>query len=88
MTQGDEGTEGWGRMKEDGEKMSSTFLGCLIAFVFTLSFLMVMMVVICKKCKRQRAAKLSASRLSLPPPYEVTVNLSDDFDLYVASVLR
>jgi len=73
MTRGDEGTEGWGRMKEDGGKMSSTFLGCLIAFVFTLSFLMVMVVVISKKCKRRRAAKLSTSRLSLPPPYEMVV---------------
>jgi len=73
MTRGDEGTEGWGRMEEDGEKMSSTFMGCLIAFVFTLSLLMVMVVVICKKCKRRRAAKLSASRLSLPPPYEMVM---------------
>ena len=69
-------------MKEDGEKMSSTFMGCLIAFVFTLSLLMVMVVVICKKCKRRRAAKLSASRLSLPPPYEVIVNLSTVILIY------
>jgi len=73
MTRGDEGAKGWGRMKEDGEKMSSTFMGCLIAFVFTLFCLMVMVVVICKKCKRRRAAKLSASRLSLPPPYEMVM---------------
>ena len=75
MTRGDGGAEGWGRMKEDGEKMSSTFVLCLIAFVFSLSFLMLMVVVICKKWKRRRAAKLSTSRLSLPPPYEVTALL-------------
>jgi len=73
MTRGDGGAEGWGRMKEDGEKMSSTFVLCLVAFVFSLSFLMVMVVVICKKWKRRRAAKLSTSRLSLPPPYEMVV---------------
>merc|ERR1711936_728593 len=68
MTQGDEGTEGWGRMKEeDGDKMSSTFVFCLIALVFSLSFLMVLVAVVCKKWKRRRAAKLSSSRLSLPP---------------------
>jgi hypothetical protein len=74
MTRGDDAAEGWGRIKEeDGEKMSSTFLFCLVAFVFSLSCLMVMVAVVCKKCKRRRAAKLSSSRLSLPPPYEMVV---------------
>jgi len=74
MTRGDDGGEGWGRMKEeDGDKMSSTFVFCLIALVFSLSFLMVLVAVVCKKWKRRRAAKLSSSRLSLPPPYEMVV---------------
>ena len=57
--------------EEDGDKMSSTFVFFLIALVFSLSFLMVLVAVVCKKWKRRRAAKLSSSRLSLPPPYEV-----------------
>lgn len=75
MTRGDEGADGWGRMKEgeEDDKMSSTFLLCLIAFVLSLSFLMVMVVVVLKKCRRRRAAKLSSSTLSLPPPYEMVV---------------
>jgi len=74
MTRGDTGAEGWGRMKEgDGDKMSSTFVLCLIAFVFSLSCIMVMVVVVCKKYKIRRSAKLSSSRLSLPPPYEMVV---------------
>ena len=71
MTRGDGGGEGWGRVNEDGNKMSSTFVLCLVAFLFSLSFLIMMVVVICKKWKRRRAAKVSTSRLSLPPPYEV-----------------
>jgi len=59
--------------EEDGDKMSSTFVFCLIALVFSLSFLMVLVAVVCKKWKRRRAAKLSSSRLSLPPPYEMVV---------------
>jgi len=71
MTRGDTGAEGWGRMKEgDGDKMSSTFLLCLVAFVFLIAFVLV---VVCTTCKRRRSAKLSASRLSLPPPYEMVV---------------
>ena len=69
MTRGDTGAEGWGRMKEgDGDKMSSTFLLCLVAFVFLIAFVLV---VVCTMCKRRHSAKLSVSRLSLPPPYEV-----------------
>jgi len=59
--------------EEDGDKMSSTFLICLIAFVFSLSLLMVMVAVVCNKCRRRRAAKFSSSTLSLPPPYEMVV---------------
>jgi hypothetical protein len=71
MTRGDTGAEGWGRMKEgDGDKMSSTFLLCLVALVFLIAFVLV---VVCTTCKRRRSAKLSASRLSLPPPYEMVV---------------
>jgi len=73
MTRGDGGGEGWGRVKKDGDKMSSTFVLCLVAFLFSLSFLIMMVVVICKKWKRRRAAKVSTSRLSLPPPYEMVM---------------
>ena len=72
---GEETTAWWGKMKDDRDKMSSTFVLSLVAFLFALSFLIVMIMVICKKCKRRRAAKLAASSLSLPPPYEVIVLL-------------
>ena len=72
---GEEATAWWGKMKDDRDKMSSTFVLSLVAFLFALSFLIVMIMVICKKCKRRRAAKLAASSLSLPPPYEVIVLL-------------
>lgn len=70
---GEEATAWWGKMKDDRDKMSSTFVLSLVAFLFALSFLIVMIMVICKKCKRRRAAKLAASSLSLPPPYEMVV---------------
>ena len=72
---GEEATAWWGKMKDDRDKMSSTFVLSLVAFLFALSFLIVMIMVICKKCKRRRAAKLAASSLSLPPPYEVLIAL-------------
>ena len=72
---GEETTAWWGKMKDDRDKMSSTFVLSLVAFLFALSFLIVMIMVICKKCKRRRAAKLAASSLSLPPPYEVLIAL-------------
>ena len=79
MTKGDKNVEeGWGRIKDGGSEMStmsSTFFVYFAAILFTFSVLMLMTVLICKKCRRRRASKFSTSTVSLPPPYKVITNL-------------
>ena len=79
MTKGDKNVEeGRGRIKDEGSEistMSSTFFVYFAAILFTFSVLMLMTVLICKKCRRRRASKFSTSTVSLPPPYEVITNL-------------
>jgi len=67
MTRGDDGGEGWGRTKEeDGDKMSSTFVFCLIALVFSLSFLMVLVAVVQEVEKTTRCKTFVLQALSAP----------------------
>ena len=79
MTKGDKNVEeGWGRIKDGGSEMStmsSTFFVYFAAILFTFSILMLMTILICKKCRTRRTSKLSTSTVSLPPPYEVITNL-------------
>merc|ERR1712004_50284 len=77
MTKGDKNVEeGWGRIKDGGSEMStmsSTFFVYFAAILFTFSILMLMTILICKKCRTRRTSKLSTSTVSLPPPYEMVV---------------